>query len=706
MSDTSAAPVNGTNGGVVLPFDFPTTFTPAGTDFKPVALGVGANLEPLPTYFTDPLLQTGNLPGVAISAFNNRALRQGTFVASSLCLWISDQTQVYVPDDGNQINWMGLYNQALADFILSVLPPGPNLGAYLPLAGGTMVGNIQFQTGVSTILANNTWYFGRDTGGQARGLIVKGSDNNIYINDGSSTYVFFHGSPSVDNGVSWGGKDTSGTEHAIIGLLSDNNTHIANTAGPGHIYMDCSSGGSVWTNSNIVIPNNNWYYARDTGGTPRNIIGINNGNSLLVGAGATGTTDIYGPGNIYLHNTTVAYGQFNVNGYLYSQGGARCYIPGGNDPLQIYADNGYYSRLHYVIGGLRDWSEGALSNGTWALADESAHALRLQVDFNGTLICFNSLQVNGGATVNGTVSLGGLTILGAGQVNGGLTVYNGINVASGGLGVAANGQINGGLTVYNGLNVASGNGNIAGSLVAGGNITCNNTLFVSNQAQVWNHLYVMTGDLHVQNGGAYFAGTITTPVLNGGQGNNNIVITGGAVVYPAGGQQDALWINGNIQFNGWEFQGPQGGTNFYGGMIVQAMSGQLDSLWAYGNIRIFNGRGYQPGGGFWLDSSDARLKKDIEPYTQGLDAICKLRPVSYCYNGLGKTKDDGVRYHGLVAQDVLKVMPEMVFEEEVRLDSKDDGGTPFYMMNATALTYALINAVQELAAQLDALKRK
>ena len=138
MSDiSSVVPVFGMNGsnGIgmgVRPLDVNPLAGP-GTDFKAVALGGGANLEALPTYFADPLLQTGNLPGLALSAFNNRALRQGTFVVSSLCQWMSGQINQYIPDDGSQIGWISEWQSALGSFVTALIPPAPNLGAYLPL---------------------------------------------------------------------------------------------------------------------------------------------------------------------------------------------------------------------------------------------------------------------------------------------------------------------------------------------------------------------------------------------------------------------------------------------------------------------------------------------------------------------------------------------------------------------------------------------
>jgi hypothetical protein len=838
----------------------PTPLGTIGTDFLTFATGGGANIEDQTSYANDPQRLSGNLPGIARSNFNNKAIRQGTFVAHSLCLWISEQLTQYVPDDGSDVNWIGSYNSALSKYIFQVIPPAPNLGAYLPLAGGTMTGNISFVTGVSTILANNTWYYSLDTGGQARGIILKGSDNNIYINDGSATYIFQNGIPVLNNNISYAGKDTGNTIRPLIGLLSDNSTHIA---GGGHIYLDVPAGYSAWVNGNVVIPNNTYLYARDVGGTNHPLIGLNTANQLIIGSGAPVTTDIYAAGGqaINLHNTTVALGQMNVNGTLYAQGGGRAYIPGGNDPWIIYADNGFYARIHYTAAGTRDWTCGALSNGIWALADETAHAIRYQMELNGTGHYFNSLQVDGSATVGGGVTIGGLTVTGAAQVNGGLNVYNGLNVQTGnfnvngatglgglvsmynglnvnsgttnvqalncsGLGCTGGSQINGGLTLYNGLNVASGNVTIAGTLygagfsigsgTVNGNLTVTNTLQVNNFLSVYNGLTVQTGGfiaggagqvnggltvyngLNVQtgnasitNGGLGMAGALSvsgtsgfggaatcyTSLQNNGQltqygyfwCNNNADIFGYCNVWNGLQVWNSLYVqSGNLYVgNGYSFYvsgqsqfgslyvpdsrgiilinlnqvNQEPGIRMYapshvwsqyiradgymmvaadesvgtGRMTINPTDGQVAfntvKVESYGYFWARDGYCNKPGGGPWWDNSDERLKKNVRGYDTGLAAIRKLRPVTYEFNGLHRTRDDGTVYHGLVAQEAMKVMPEMIFEGHRFDDSAFDDPEPedvplYYVMNGNALTYALINAVKELADELDALKGK
>jgi hypothetical protein len=669
MSDeTAALPANGqTNGRAVVPF-VPTPFTPAGTDFKAVAIGTGANLEGLPAYFTDPLLATGNMPGIAISAFNNRAIRQATFVASSLCLWISDETQTYVPDDGSQINWIALWQQALADFVSALIPAGPDLGAYLPLAGGTMVGNILFQTGISTILNNNTWYFGRDTTGQARGLIVKSADNNVTINDGSSPNVIFNGVPVTQNNYSWSGRDTGNNIRRVIGLLSDNNIHIGNNL-TANVYFDNTA--SVIYSENIVLTNNHYILGNDVGGIGRTMLGMSASNGILIGSGSIGPTDIYSGGGqpINLHNPTNVYGTFQTNGYAYLNAGTRCYIPSGNDPLQVYADAGYYARQHYIVGGTRDWSVGCQSNGPFAITDESAGAIRLQIDTAGTVTVYASGVVGGNWQINGAGS-----------------VYNG-------------------LTVYNNLNVASGNGYFAGSIVQCANITMSGSLNIAgmvwqNNGQqmytpnpIWTASYINIGGVVWQNNGGYmYTGS---PIYAG---------AGGYAVYAPSGSLYArgMYSTANIDVVSDAPGAGIGIISSYGG-VVELQRGNNGNTWVWGHQAdatttwSFNtvDRMYlDQFGNLFAQSfnpSDRSLKEDIAEIREDvLPAIMRLKPVTFRYKG-----GDGTTRRGLVAQDVDEILPGAVIlctaNETLALSYND------------VLT-ALVKAVQELTLQVQELQ--
>jgi hypothetical protein len=126
-----------------------------------------------------------------------------------------------------------------------------------------------------------------------------------------------------------------------------------------------------------------------------------------------------------------------------------------------------------------------------------------------------------------------------------------------------------------------------------------------------------------------------------------------------------------------------------------------------GNFILTSGAGYQPGGGSWINYSDRRIKKDIADYTTGLAAILALRPITYRFNGRGVYREnEGGTHIGLIADETETVMPEMVGRVEVRLDQYDRHATEIRSLNTNALTYALINAVKELAAELEALKAR
>jgi len=111
------------------------------------------------------------------------------------------------------------------------------------------------------------------------------------------------------------------------------------------------------------------------------------------------------------------------------------------------------------------------------------------------------------------------------------------------------------------------------------------------------------------------------------------------------------------------------------------------------------GDGYKPGGGSWAAVSDQRVKHIEGGYNQGLDAIVSLRPVryrinaDYSFGSVAVHKSDKMEV-GLIAQEAEDAMPELFTIHEGVIDGIV---TPdLRVMNGSALTYALINAVREL----------
>ena len=112
-----------------------------------------------------------------------------------------------------------------------------------------------------------------------------------------------------------------------------------------------------------------------------------------------------------------------------------------------------------------------------------------------------------------------------------------------------------------------------------------------------------------------------------------------------------------------------------------------------------NGTAQKPGGGSWSSTSDERAKEAIVDYTGGLAEVKQLQPRSYRFIGNDNT------YIGLVAQETESAMPEMVSQGEGTLPDGTEVDD-FRTLDSTALTFALVNAVKEMSAEIDSLKAR
>ena len=113
-----------------------------------------------------------------------------------------------------------------------------------------------------------------------------------------------------------------------------------------------------------------------------------------------------------------------------------------------------------------------------------------------------------------------------------------------------------------------------------------------------------------------------------------------------------------------------------------------------------NGTATKPGGGSWAAPSDERLKKNITTFSDGLEVLKKINPVWFEYNGLAGMPNDGKKYVGVVAQEMQKVAPYTI------TTFSSENNTEYLNYDANAVTYILINAVQEQQEVIDTLKKQ
>ena len=106
----------------------------------------------------------------------------------------------------------------------------------------------------------------------------------------------------------------------------------------------------------------------------------------------------------------------------------------------------------------------------------------------------------------------------------------------------------------------------------------------------------------------------------------------------------------------------------------------------------------------WTIASDCRLKSVKGEYTKGLAEICQVRPVRYEYNGKGGFAADGKEQVSILAQELMQVFPECVGTFKGKLNESDSEQMDLYNYNGHAITFALINAIKELKAEIDLLK--
>ncbi len=106
-----------------------------------------------------------------------------------------------------------------------------------------------------------------------------------------------------------------------------------------------------------------------------------------------------------------------------------------------------------------------------------------------------------------------------------------------------------------------------------------------------------------------------------------------------------------------------------------------------------------------IQTSDARLKKDIHETGYGLQHILRLRPVSFQW----KKSSDPSQHIGLLAQDLLEVIPEVVKTHDFQME--EDGTITEIKLETLGVNYSnlipvLIKAIQEQQEEINSLNER
>jgi len=127
--------------------------------------------------------------------------------------------------------------------------------------------------------------------------------------------------------------------------------------------------------------------------------------------------------------------------------------------------------------------------------------------------------------------------------------------------------------------------------------------------------------------------------------------------------------------------------------------GSLNGSWTYNGEILTTGP----------HTSDVRLKKNIEPLTNGLDKIMRLNPVTFNWDeeivpNLAKKYPNMI---GLIAQEVEKVVPEVVYRQKViSVKGGKQKARTYKRVLYENLVAHLIDGMKEQQKQIEELKQR
>jgi hypothetical protein len=141
-----------------------------------------------------------------------------------------------------------------------------------------------------------------------------------------------------------------------------------------------------------------------------------------------------------------------------------------------------------------------------------------------------------------------------------------------------------------------------------------------------------------------------------------------------------------------------GGTSF----STQTERMRIDSS---GGLILAGSTAQKASGTTWSNPSDQRLKDNIRDYTKGTTELMQVRVREWEYNGKGGTTE-GLKGLGVVADEVMTVLPNTVETYDAKLNADDEETTAIKKFDATEITWLLVKTVQEQQTIINDLKAR
>jgi hypothetical protein len=352
-----------------------------------------------------------------------------------------------------------------------------------------------------------------------------------------------------------------------------------------------------------------------------------------------------------------------------------------------------------TVGASQDTWGGKL-NANWVAADSAIHTLASgYLPVTGGIVAGN-LQVNGTLGVSGTLNAAGNVVAGGALTAGAATI------GSGGLTVNGNAGITGTVNAAAGAFTGTLTGNTA---TFSGQVSASSFNSTSGTFSVAPNYYL--GRSTSDGAWRFVEGGTTNATIDT---SGNITVRGnlyGTIIQATG----AVQARGGQTFMGAGGTGVafQFSPSWY--LDFNATTGTLQYVTTGGNFFVartsdflfFNNIGQIGGHGAYADISDARSKSSIEDSALGLDAVLRLRPVSFQRTRRDADTRPPRTELGFVAQEVAEVIPEAV--QAIGMELHDGSGghdsdQPSLALTTTAIIAALVNAVKELTERVASLE--